>query len=160
MYWYNNFYFIFVGAPVIQGPSEVIFRPGEGPVELTCIHNTTAGTILWRVNGSSALFAGDFPGHTAVAGGITLVVVNATNNTQYICVLFVQSMVEMVQTDSEPVYLYIAGMLIVWQSYMCTYVYSHLCYEYYCFIAWSKVCRNFRIQFLNQTHAIRMHLVS
>ena len=65
------------------------------------------------MNGSNAMFAGDFPGHTAAAGGISLVVVNATNNTRYICVSFVQSMVEMPQTDSEPVYLYIAGMLII-----------------------------------------------
>ena len=66
--------------------------------------------------------AANFPGHTAAPGGINLVVVNATNNTQYICVSLVQGMVEMPQTDSEPVYLYVAGML--YHCTTCTYAYS------------------------------------
>ena len=115
--------FLYIGTPVIQGPSEVIYRPNEGPIELVCIRNTTAGSTLWRVNGSSAMtstgIANLFPGHAASTNGINLVVVNATNNTQYICVSFVQGG-GTIETDSEPVYLYIAGMLYHYNT--CTYV--------------------------------------
>ena len=37
-----------------------------------------------------------------------VLIVNATNNTEYVCVSVVTNMVE---RDSEPVYLYVAGML-------------------------------------------------
>ena len=52
----------------------------------------------------SAIFA-NFPGHTV--NGVNLVIVNATNSTNYICVSVVDGMND---TDSEPVYLYVAGM--------------------------------------------------
>ena len=101
-----------VGAPVIQSPSEVIFQPNEGLVELVCDRNTTAGSTLWRVNGSSALIPADlvmmFPGHSL--NGVNLVIVNATNNTEYICVSAVDNVG---LTDSEPVYLYVAGTYVV-----------------------------------------------
>ena len=43
---------ISVDAPVIQGPSKVIYRPNEPSIELTCIRNTTVGSTGWHVNGS------------------------------------------------------------------------------------------------------------
>ena len=105
------YYFISVGTPVIQGPSKVIFRPNEGPVELVCERNTTAGSTLWRLNGSDALTPAAlvmrFSGH--VTNGVDIQIVNATNNTEYICVSNVDRVGE---TDSEPVYLYVAGTYV------------------------------------------------
>ena len=43
---------ISVDAPVILGPSKVIYRPNEPSIELTCICNTTVGLTGWHVNGS------------------------------------------------------------------------------------------------------------
>ena len=103
---------ISVDAPVIQGPSEVIYRPGEGPIELVCVRNTTTGSTLWRVNGSAALISYDigraFPGHGA--NGVNLVINDPSNNTEYICVTSVDNMDS---ANSEPVYLYVAGMYVV-----------------------------------------------
>ena len=105
----------FVGVPVIQGPSEVIYRPGEGSIQLICVRNTTAGSTLWRVNGSDAVapsgIAARFPGHTV--DGVNIVIVNATNSTNYICVSVVDNMED---EDSEPVYLYVAGMCNTYQK--------------------------------------------
>ena len=103
---------ISVGIPVIQGPSKIIHRPDEGPVELVCDRNTTAGSTLWRVNGSSAQTPADlvmmFPGHSL--NGVNLVIVNATNNTEYVCASVVDGMNS---TYSEPVYIYVAGKYVV-----------------------------------------------
>ena len=103
---------ISIGTPVILSPSEVIYRPGEGSVELVCVRNTTAGSTAWRVNGSAVTAPSDiaalFPGHGV--SGVNLVINDPSNNTEYICVSVVDNMNN---TDSEPVYLYIAGMLIV-----------------------------------------------
>ena len=107
----------YIGTPVILSPSEVIFRPGEGPVELLCVRNTTAGSTLWRVNGSSAISPYDigrvFPGHGA--DGVNLVINDPSNNTEYICVSVVDNMNDI---DSEPVYLYVAGMLYHYSKVM------------------------------------------
>ena len=101
---------ISVGVVVIQGPDVVIYRPNEAPVELVC-NNTGGGSTGWRVNGSSAVSVADIrdrqllPDHTV--NGINLVIVNATNNTEYICV----SVTDDGNANSDPVVLYIAGML-------------------------------------------------
>ena len=62
------------------------------------------------MNGSFAVLpahiADEFPGHTQ--NGVNILIVNATNNTEYVCVSVVTNTVE---RDSEPVYLYVAGML-------------------------------------------------
>ena len=113
--------FVSLGVPVIQSPSEVIYRPGEGSIQLTCLRNTTAGVTGWRVNGSAALSSADiaitFPGHTD--NGVNVVIVNATNNTKNVCVSLMDGLPSI---DSEPVYLYIAGMQIISQSYIMYYV--------------------------------------
>ena len=46
-----------------------------------------------------------FPGHTD--NGVNIVIVDATNNTKYVCVSNVD---DFPIRESEPVYLYIAGM--------------------------------------------------
>ena len=103
---------ISVGIPVIQGPSKIIHRPDEGPVELVCDRNTTAGSTLWRVNGSGLYTPHDIsdplPGHTN--NGVNIVIVNATNNTEYVCASVVDGINS---TYSEPVYIYVAGTYIV-----------------------------------------------
>ena len=82
------FVFASVGAAVIQGPSEVIYRPNEGQIELTC--TVTNGLVGWRINDGVILTIpeiraqGRLPDHTV--NGTNLVVVNATNNTEYVCV--------------------------------------------------------------------------
>ena len=104
-------YFVSVGAVVIEGPSEVIYRPGDYPIELTC--NNIDGLTGWQVNGGDILTIpeigddGELPGHTV--NGTNLVVVNASNNTEYVCF----SLTNTANTPSAPVYLYIAGMLII-----------------------------------------------
>ena len=121
---------IFVGIPppVIQGPSEVIFQPNEGPIELVCERNTTAGSTWWRVNDSKTVtpteIADVFPGHTV--NGINIVIVNATNNTEYVCVSVVDGMDD---TDSEPVYIYVAGMLYHYNKYMYKYICTCNCHR-------------------------------
>ena len=61
------------------------------------------------MNGSDAVppsaIVTNFPGHAV--NGVNLVIVNATNSTNYICVSLVDNVGE---TDSEPVHLYVAGM--------------------------------------------------
>ena len=100
-----------IGTTVIEGPTEVIYRPGDDPIELTC--NITIGITGWTTNGGEDKFTipeirnGALPGHTI--NGTNLVVVNATNNTQYIC----YSITDSVIIPIAPVYLYIAGMLCV-----------------------------------------------
>ena len=98
----------FVGFAVIQGPPVVIFHPNEGPVELMC--NRSGVITSWRVNGSTpaatpAEVPSELPGHTV--NGENIVIVDATNNTEYICV----SIAAEGNTDSDPVFLYVAGML-------------------------------------------------
>ena len=93
---------------MIQGPDVVIYRPNEEPVQLTCV--ITEGSTGWRLNGSdvetlSEIRDGDLPGHAA--NGSNLVIVNATNNTEYICV----SIRDAGNLESSPVHFYIAGML-------------------------------------------------
>ena len=118
----KNYHFISAGTPVIQGPSEVIFRPNEGPIELVCVRNTSAGIAAWIVNDSAAVIpaqiAANFPGHTQ--NGVNIVIVNATNNTEYVCVSAVDGM----ETASAPVVLYVAGNFIIIPIYgqfvMCT----------------------------------------
>ena len=100
---------LYIGAAVIQGPDVVIYRPNEELVELTCV--ITEGSTGWRVNDSSTFSLseirnGRLPDHTV--NGVNLVIVNATNNTEYICV----SIRDAGNLESSPVRLYIAGMYI------------------------------------------------
>lgn len=106
-----TFCIVYVGASIIEGPSEVIYRPGEDPVQLTC--NVTEGVIGWQLNNGEAFTIGeirddgDLPNHTV--NGTDLVVLIPTNNTQYVCV----AMTNEDSIFSAPVDLYIAGMLII-----------------------------------------------
>ena len=77
-------------------------------------NSSTAGSTLWCVNGSGALTAltptdlvAMFPGHTL--NGVNLIIVNATNNIEYICVSNVDNVC---QIDSTPVYLFVADTYI------------------------------------------------
>jgi len=100
---------IFTGA-VIQGPSDVIYFPGQGPVQLTC--EISEGSTGWSVNDSSAaslgdIHDGDLEGHSL--NGTSLVVDIPVNNTKYVCV----SIRDAGNLESEPAFLYIAGKLHV-----------------------------------------------
>ena len=84
-----------------------------------CVRNTTAGITAWRVNNSNTAvspseIAGAFPGHTN--NGVNIVIVNATNNTEYVCVSLVDGMQP---EDSAPVLLYVAGMFIILVNLSC-----------------------------------------
>ena len=57
---------------------------------------------------SSSEIAGTFPGHTN--NGVNIVIVNATNNTEYVCVSLVD---DMQPENSAPVLLYVAGMFTI-----------------------------------------------
>ena len=79
-----------------------------------CVRNTSAGITAWRVNDSAAVSASDiatqFPGHIRNSPtGVNIVIVNATNNTEYFCVSLVDGMPP---EPSAPVILYVAGLLI------------------------------------------------
>ena len=96
-----------IGAAVINSPPEVIYRPGDDPVELSC--TITEGSTAWSVNGGipvtvTAIRDGNLDNHTI--NGINLVVLIPTNNTQYVCV----AIRDAGDLPSNPVYLYIAGM--------------------------------------------------
>ena len=71
-----------------------------------------SGVLSWRLNGGSGVLpfevALSFPGHTN--NGSNIVIVNATNNTQYTCV---SVKVGGMFTDSDPVVLYVAGMYVI-----------------------------------------------
>ena len=116
-------YALSVGA-VIQGPTDIIYRPNQGPVELTC--NISQGSTGWRVNGGNTLTLDDvrrggLPGHSV--NGTNLLIVNATNNTEYICA----SIRDVGNVNSDPAYLYIAGTYVISQClnhilYACIYL--------------------------------------
>ena len=63
--------------------------------------------------------ATSFPVHTH--NGVNIIIVNATNNTEYICVSLIDGMVP---TDSEPVYLYVAGTYVY--CIATVYIFAHL----------------------------------
>ena len=75
------------------------------------------------MNSSSAILpvniATEFPGHTPK--GDNLVIINATNNTEYICVAVEGGGAT---TNSEPVVLYIAGMLYYYHLIYYTFLYN------------------------------------
>ena len=102
--------FLAVVTTVIEGPDVVIYRRNEAPVELVC--NVTEGSILgWRVNGSTTAVIGDIArGLLAdhIVNGNNLVIINATNNTNYICVGTTTDGL----VDSDPVILYIASTYV------------------------------------------------
>ena len=86
-------------------------------MELSC--TITEGVIGWQVNDSETFSIGSIrddgrlPGHTI--NGTNLVIVKATNNTQYVCV----SITNDGDVFSDPVYLYTTGMLIVSLHFLC-----------------------------------------
>ena len=101
--------YISVGA-VIQGPSDVIYFPNQGPVELTC--NISEGSTGWRVNNDriytlTEIRYGELTGHSASINETNLVVNVPTNNTQYNCA----SIRDAGNIISDPAFLYIAGRL-------------------------------------------------
>ena len=98
---------ISVGA-IVEGPSDVIYFPNQGPVELTC--TISEGSTGWRLNGDriyvlSEIRDGDLTGHSL--NGTNLVINIPINNTEYNCVS--------IQDDgnriSDSAFLYIAGRL-------------------------------------------------
>ena len=98
-----------IGAAVIEGPAEIIYRPGDDPVELTCI--ISEGSTGWSVNGENPVTVtfirnGGLDKHTV--NGTNLVVLVPTNNTQYVCVAIRDGG----DFYSNPVYLYIAGTYV------------------------------------------------
>ena len=101
---------IYVGTVVIEGPSEVIYRPGEDPVQLTCI--IIEGVIGWQVNDGETFTIGEIRDDGRLdnhnTNGTDLVVLIPTNNTKYVCV----QMTNDGNIPSAPVYLYIAGMYV------------------------------------------------
>ena len=97
---------------IIQGPSDVIYFPGQGPVELTC--NITGGVAGWSINGSGAITLGaidngGIPGHSR--SGTNLIVDSPQNNTEYACAIITNDG----DIISDPAFLYIAGEYL----YMC-----------------------------------------
>ena len=64
---------------------------------------------------------GGLPGHALNATNDNLIIVNATNNTEYVCV----SITDDGATNSAPVHLYIAGMYVV--SLHCRNNYTYVC---------------------------------
>ena len=64
-----------------------------------CDRHTTMGSTAWHVNDVEE-----------VVPGVTFEITNAINNTRYVCVSLIDGMAPI---DSEPVYLYIAGVLIL-----------------------------------------------
>jgi len=96
---------ILTGA-VIQGPSHLIYFPGQDPVQLTC--EVSEGSTAWSVNDGTAVSLGDIdlgglPGHSR--NGTSLVVDTPVNNTKYQCV----SIRDAGNVMSDPAFLYIAG---------------------------------------------------
>ena len=106
-----------VGA-VIQGPSDIIYFPNEGPIILNC--TISDGSTGWSVNGApaislSAIRGGAIPGHNV--SGTSLVINTPVNNTEYVCL----SIRDEGDIPSEPAFLYIAGMFLS-PYYAYTYV--------------------------------------
>ena len=102
---------------VIEGPSDVIYFPNQGPVELTC--TVSEGSTGWRLNNDriytlTEIRNGDLTGHSL--NGANLVINTPVNNTKYNCVS--------IQDDgniiSYPAFLYIAGMFY----YNAYYIYT------------------------------------
>ena len=88
----------------------MIYFPNQGPVQLTCVRNTTAGSTAWRVNGTqfslTQLSNNESTGHSR--NGTSIVINTPTNSTEYICVLVFDDRPDIF---SDPAYLYIAGMI-------------------------------------------------
>ena len=100
---------------VIEGPSDVLYRPGQTPlpIELTC--NVT-GVALWQVNGTNyrldELDDGNLPGHSRT--GTNILVDSPVNNTEYICV----SQTNNDSDVSDPAYIIIAGKCNIYSMYV------------------------------------------
>ena len=96
--------FLILGA-IVQGPTDVIYFPNQGPIQLTCV--ISQGSTGWRVNGRlytlNDIQNGSLPGHSR--NGSNIVVITPTNNTQYNCV----SIRDQGDISSSPAFLYIAG---------------------------------------------------
>ena len=95
---------------VIEGPSDVIYIPGQTPlpIELTC--NITGVFVTWVVDNVTYTIPnindGNLPGHRASGTNILLVDV-PMNNTKYMCV---SNNLTNVIGRSELAFLYVAGM--------------------------------------------------
>jgi len=103
----------FTGA-IIQGPSDVIYFPGQDPVQLTC--EISEGATGWSVDDSptvslSDIERGGLPGHSR--NGTSIVVDIPVNNTEYVCVAIIDDG----NVRSDPAFLYIAGEFIIIQFY-------------------------------------------
>ena len=103
--WVIHIFSIILGA-AIQGPSIVIYFPGQETIQLAC--SITQGSTGWSVNGQPAVSltgidANGIPGHSR--NGTNLVINTPVNNTEYACV----SIRDDRDVFSDPAYLYIAG---------------------------------------------------
>ena len=126
---------ISIGA-VIEGPSDVIYFPNQGPnqlpVELTC--TISEGSTGWRVNGDriytlTEIRNGELAGHSL--NGANLVINTPVNNTEYNCV----SIRDDGNVISDPAFLYIAGMFYYNVYYNHTQIYIQMLFlhaEYTC----------------------------
>ena len=113
---------ISIGA-VIEGPSDVIYFPNQGPVELTCI--ISEGSTGWRLNGDriytlTEIRNGNLTGHSL--NGTTFVINIPINNTEYNCV----SIRDAGNIISDPAFLYIAGRFYYNVCYNHTQIYIQM----------------------------------
>ena len=92
---------------IIEGPSDVLYVPGQTPlpIELTC--SVTNGVPGWRVNGTAYLLTdianGVLAGHSRT--GTNILVNSPKNSTEYICILPTINN----ETRSDPAYIIVAG---------------------------------------------------
>ena len=98
---------ISLGA-IVEGPSDVIYFPNQGPVEVTC--TISQGSTGWRLNGDriytlTEIRNGSLTGHSL--NGSNLVINTPINNTEYNCL----SIRDDGNVISDPAFLYIAGRL-------------------------------------------------
>ena len=125
---------------IIEGPSDVIYFPGQTPLPIELICNVTSGVPAWRVNGTAYLLtdltSGVLAGHNRT--GANILVNSPKNSTEYICILPTLN----AETRSDPAYIFVAGEL-----YYCMYTYM---YMYTC------LC----IVLLPQTQNLYLYLVS
>jgi len=102
---------------IIDSPDDVIYFPGQGPIELSC--NVSSGIVLWMVNGStytlSDLQNGTLANHNH--NGINIIIEAPVNGTEYVCVEVANDE----NIRSRPVFVYIAGEYI--HTYECTCIF-------------------------------------
>ena len=108
MYGHDLYHYYNCTGIIIEGPSNVTYRPGltSLPIELTC--DVTGVVIGWIVNGTDRLLAsltnGALPGHNVT--GTNILVNSPANNTKYICVFLND---DGNQITSDTAHVFVAG---------------------------------------------------